>query len=169
MPNIENLRDPSEWMLIDEHDGYMYSKELLRSQVVYAQCVKQEWTSPLSRHSQLHSFSSTHWKHYLQNIALRRFFLQNKRMWNHTWYRFLHCGRVGAGRLWRHSSECLPPIASLTHTALWSPSAVHVCSQWSQRHSHCCGAAQRGMEHHQGTCGQTPPWALGGERWQVLK
>ncbi len=30
---------------------------------------QQEWTSPLSRHSQLHSFLSTHWKHYLQNVA----------------------------------------------------------------------------------------------------
>ncbi len=36
MPNIENLRDACERMLIDEHDGYMYSEELLRSQVVYS-------------------------------------------------------------------------------------------------------------------------------------
>lgn len=36
MPNIENVRDACERMLIDEHDGYMYSEELLRSQVVYS-------------------------------------------------------------------------------------------------------------------------------------
>lgn len=45
-------------MLIDEHNGYIFSEELLRSHVVYKPVHQLEWKSPLSRHSQLQSFSS---------------------------------------------------------------------------------------------------------------
>ncbi len=116
-------------MLIDEHDGYMYSKELLRSQVVYSPVCQREWTSPLSRHSQLHSFSSTHWKHYLQNVAfetvlspkqkdVKSYLIQVPPLWQ-GW-----CWQTVAPQFWMFC----PPIASPTTYSSLEP----ICSSCMQ-------------------------------------
>lgn len=84
--------------------------------------------------------------------------LVNWRMWwNHTWHKFLHCGRVCADRLPSHSSEYFGLwLLRQQHTAPWSQSVVHGCIQWSRRHWHCCGGALREMELHPETWGRTP-------------
>lgn len=158
-----------------EFDICAYSEELLRSRCL-------SLTSPLLRHIQLQSFSSEYcFNRHIENticrmqplkveMVLSPIEFQKRRKWNHTWYRFLHWGRVDAGRLWCHSSEyfglwLLPP----QHAALWSPSAIHVCSRWIQRHSHCCGAALRRMERHQETWGRKPPKCWEEEMRHMLK